>query len=50
MNLGICLAVRDPPVGSFTTGDSLAAIEGAKELGQPSLRCCDAVGVQIHPS
>ncbi len=50
MNFGICEAAKDPPVGSFTTGDSLAAFKGADEVGQPSSRRCDAIVRQIHPS
>ncbi len=28
--------------------DLSAAFEGADEMGQPLLRCCDAIGLQIH--
>ncbi len=49
MNLGMCKAEKDLPVGSFNARDSSDAIEGADKLVQPSSRCCDAIGLQIHP-
>ncbi len=38
------------PVGSFTTEDSSGAFQGADEMEQPLLCCCDTTGQEIHPS
>ncbi len=50
MNFGICQVVKDPPLGSFTTGDLSAVFEDTSELGQPLSCRCDVVGLQIHLS
>ncbi len=49
MNLGICWAKMNPLIGSFKMRESSPAFEGANKMGQPLLRCCDAIGLQIHP-
>ncbi len=41
--------MKDPPAGSFTTGESSAAFKGVDELGQPLSPRCDTIGQQIHP-
>ncbi len=42
--------MKDPPVGSFTTENLLAAYETADALGQPLSRHCYAICLQTHPS
>ncbi len=49
MNLRICWAVKGPPVGSFTTGNSSAAFEEANKIEQPLSQRYEAIGLQTHP-
>ncbi len=45
MDFGICRAAKDPLVGSFRTGDSLATFD---EMGQALSRHCDAISLHLH--